>query len=158
MNVGYRNVNCGIFYLGLVEVIAIFKYFIRCICKGVVRADMKQHAPSTVPGDGVLIIPEESSGKYSLSVITSWLSLQVISILANAFIYPRNSVVKLLFFSLLDFVSSIFTSWYHSFSTKQTAKKWAILMSNFSVPTGRDEELVPSAHANNDVTFCIFSK
>lgn len=37
---------------------------------------MQQHAPSTVPGDGVLIIPEESSGKYSLSVIISWLSVQ----------------------------------------------------------------------------------
>lgn len=35
MNVGYRNVNCGIFYPGLVEVIAIFKCFIRCIRKGV---------------------------------------------------------------------------------------------------------------------------
>lgn len=37
---------------------------------------MQQHAPSTVPGDGVLIIPEESSGRYSLSVIISWLSVQ----------------------------------------------------------------------------------
>lgn len=37
---------------------------------------MQQHAPSTVPGDGVLIIPEESSGKYLLSVIISWLSVQ----------------------------------------------------------------------------------
>lgn len=85
---------------------------------------MQQHAPSTVPGDGVLIIPEESSGKYSLSVIISWLSVQVISILADAFIYSGNSVIKLLFFTPLDFSStSIFTSWYRSFSTKQTAKK-----------------------------------
>lgn len=68
-------------------------------------------------------------------------------------------MVKLLFFFSLDFTStSIFTSWYCSFFTKQTAKKEATLMSNFSVPTGRDEELVPSAHANNNVTFCIFSK
>lgn len=37
---------------------------------------MQQHASSTVPGDRVLIIPEESSGKYLHSVITFWLSVQ----------------------------------------------------------------------------------
>lgn len=108
----------------------------------------------TVPGDGVLIIAEESSGKYLHLVITFWLSG-----FAVAFISPGSVVIKLFFFSHLDLSStSIFTVWYLSFFAIQAATKQAILINNPSVPTGRDEELVPSAHASNDAAFCIFSK
>lgn len=111
---------------------------------------MQQHAASTVPADGVLIIPEESSGKYLLSVITVWLSLQGNFIVAVAFIYPGSIVIKLFCLHFCCIVSELFCV--------QAVNKQATLINNLSVPTGRDEELVPSAHANNDATFCIFSK
>lgn len=75
MNVGYKNVNCGIFTLGLLQSLQSSSFLSGVYIKRW-RADMQQHAPSNVPGDGVLIIPEESSGKYSLSVIISQLSVQ----------------------------------------------------------------------------------
>lgn len=37
---------------------------------------MHQHASCTVPGDGVLVIPEESSEKYFHSIITFRLYVQ----------------------------------------------------------------------------------
>lgn len=120
---------------------------------------MPQHASSTVPRDGVLIIPEESSGKHLHSVITFWLSVQGNFSLYNCLHLPRECSDKTSFsFTLIFSFTSIFTVWYLSFSTIQAAKKQAILINNISVPTGRDEELVPSAHASNDATFCIFSK
>lgn len=81
------------------------------------------------------------------------------SVFAIAFIYPGSVVLKPFFFSHFDFSSTfVYTVWYFSFPTVQVAKKQAILINSLSVPTGRDEELVPSAHASSDATFCVFSK
>jgi len=67
---------------------------------------MQQHASSAVPEDAVLIIPEESSGKYLHLVIIFWLSVQSNFTFAVGFIYPRSAVVKLFFFTQLDFNST----------------------------------------------------
>lgn len=68
-------------------------------------------------------------------------------------------MIKPFLFSHLDFSSTfVYTVWYFSFPTVQAAKKQAILINSLSVPTGRDEELVPSAPASSDATFCIFGK
>lgn len=68
-------------------------------------------------------------------------------------------MIKLLFFSHLDFSSiSFFSVWYLSFVTIQVAKKQAVLINNPCVPTDADEELALSVPASSDAAFCIFSK